>query len=106
MGADVRKLSRLPLGSVGGGKDMLDKLAKYVPHISILSFILVAIFNIGFFYKVGIHFLGVIDINNLVYPLGFVLAVVLFASLFSISFLTDVSSLAQSHDAVPSAQVD
>jgi hypothetical protein len=54
---------------------MLDDVAKYLPAISIFVLVLGAIFNIGFFYEVGFQFIGVVDINNLVYPFGFIFGV-------------------------------
>lgn len=36
-----------------------------------------ALFNFGFFYVIGFHFIGVIDVSNLVYTFGFVFFFVL-----------------------------
>jgi hypothetical protein len=45
---------------------MLDQLAKAVSIATIVGLYLTAIFNIGYFYVIGYHFIGVIDISNVV----------------------------------------
>jgi hypothetical protein len=49
---------------------MLDKLTRYLPGLSLLTVMGVAIFNIGYFWKIGLHFLGIVDLSNLVYTFG------------------------------------
>jgi hypothetical protein len=52
---------------------MLDQLAKAVSIATIVGLYLTAIFNIGYFYVIGYHFIGVIDISNVVYTFGLIL---------------------------------
>jgi hypothetical protein len=52
---------------------VIDNLSRYVSTISLAIVSTLAIFNIGYFWKIGIHFLGLIDISNLVYSLGIAL---------------------------------
>ncbi|MGJ4995711.1 hypothetical protein ACQR0Z_14895 [Bradyrhizobium sp. HKCCYLS3077] len=49
---------------------MFDYLNKHASAISLATISTLAIFNVGYFWKIGIHFLGLIDISNLVYSLG------------------------------------
>ena len=49
---------------------MLDKLSKFTPPLSILALVLVSVFNIGYFSRIGIHFLGLIDLSNIAYSVG------------------------------------
>ena len=49
---------------------MIDNLSRYVSTISLAIVSTLAVFNIGYFWKIGVHFLGLIDISNLVYSLG------------------------------------
>lgn len=56
-----------------GGHHVIDSLSRYVSTISLALVSTVAVFNIGYFWKIGIHFLGLIDISNLVYSLGIAL---------------------------------
>lgn len=52
---------------------MSDNVNKYVSTLSLAIVSTLAVFNIGYFWKIGIHFLGLIDISNLVYSLGIAL---------------------------------
>jgi hypothetical protein len=65
---------------------MLHQLAKAVSIATIVGLYLTAIFNIGYFYVIGYHFIGVIDISNVVYTFGLIV-------LFLIIFLTLVGLL-------------
>jgi hypothetical protein len=49
---------------------MLDNISKATPAITLIAVAAFSIFNIGYFWKVGIHFLGVLDFSNLVYTFG------------------------------------
>ncbi|MET4176073.1 hypothetical protein ABIB99_007189 [Bradyrhizobium sp. LA6.1] len=49
---------------------MLDYLSRYVSLASLAIISTLAVFNIGYFWKVGIHFLGLADLSNFVYSLG------------------------------------
>ncbi len=43
------------------------KVVTFLPAVTIIAFLVLAIFNIGYFSKIGLHFLGVMDLTNLVY---------------------------------------
>jgi hypothetical protein len=49
---------------------MLDRLSKFTPQLSILALVLVSVFNIGYFFRIGIHFLGLMDLSNIVYSMA------------------------------------
>ncbi|WLB57471.1 hypothetical protein [Bradyrhizobium japonicum] len=51
------------------------KLITFIPAISVLALLILSIFNIGYFSKVGLHFLGVMDLTNLVYSFSFIVAI-------------------------------
>jgi hypothetical protein len=67
--------------------NMLDRTAKYLSILTFAVLYLTALFNIGYFNFVGIHFIGVIDISNIVYSFALIV-------LFLILFLTVVSMFA------------
>jgi hypothetical protein len=54
---------------------MIDFLTRYVSAISLAIATTLSLFNIGYFWKIGLHFLGLIDLSNLVYSLGVSLTV-------------------------------
>jgi hypothetical protein len=58
---------------------MLDTITKIFSIATLAILYLMALFNIGYFYVVGFHFIGVTDITNIVYSFGLVF---LFAVLF------------------------
>jgi hypothetical protein len=41
-----------------------------IPSISIVSLALLSVFTVGYFSKIGLHFLGLVDVSNLVYSFG------------------------------------
>jgi hypothetical protein len=51
---------------------MLDQLTKFISLAALTGLYLAALFNIGFFYALGYHFIGVIDVSNIVYTFGLV----------------------------------
>jgi predicted permease len=55
---------------------VLDTVSRYASAISLAAIALLSIFNIGYFWKIGLHFLGLIDLTNLVYSFGLSLAAV------------------------------
>src|SRR5262249_4219801 len=59
---------------------MLDLVARILPVASAIAVAALTIFNIGYSWRIGLHFLGIIDINNVVYSFGlaFGLLIVLF----------------------------
>lgn len=50
----------------------LKKFSDLLPSLSIISLVLVSVFNIGYFSNIGLHFLGLIDLTNIVYSIGLV----------------------------------
>ena len=58
---------------------MLDSLTKIFSVATLGFLFLMALFNIGYFYAIGFHFIGVMDISNVVYTFGLVL---IFAMLY------------------------
>lgn len=46
---------------------VLDFISRYISPISLALVTAAAIFNVGYFWKIGIHFLGIVDLSNLVY---------------------------------------
>jgi hypothetical protein len=49
---------------------MIDFLTRYISTISLTIGATLSLFNIGYFWKIGLHFLGLIDFSNLVYSFG------------------------------------
>jgi hypothetical protein len=45
-------------------------LFSVMPSISVVSVALLSVFTVGYFSKIGLHFLGVVDVSNLVYSFG------------------------------------
>jgi hypothetical protein len=70
---------------------MLDGVTKILAVASAIAVVALSFFNIGYFSKIGFHFLGIVDLNNLVYAFGlamlalWILAVpvVIYANTFS-----------------------
>ena len=52
---------------------MLDTVSRYQSVISLAAIAFLSIFNIGYFWKIGLQFLGLIDLTNLVYSFGLAL---------------------------------
>jgi len=50
---------------------MLDVVAKMLPAAATIAVASLSMFNVGYFWKIGsLHFLGIIDWNNIVYSFG------------------------------------
>src|SRR5262245_28437422 len=49
---------------------MLDIVARILPAAATLAFASLSTFNVGYFWKIGLHFLGIVDLNNIVYSFG------------------------------------
>jgi hypothetical protein len=54
---------------------MIDFVTRYISTISLAVAATLSIFNIGYFWKIGLPFLGLMDLSNLVYSLGVSLTV-------------------------------
>jgi hypothetical protein len=53
-------------------RTMLMNVLGQWPHISVAAFALGAVFNIGYYSEIGLHFIGTADLTNLVYSAGLV----------------------------------
>jgi hypothetical protein len=49
---------------------MLDIVARILPVAATIAVASLAVFNVGYFWKIGLHFLGTVDFNNIVYSFG------------------------------------
>jgi hypothetical protein len=49
---------------------MLDVVAKMLPAAATIAVASLSMFNVGYFWKIGLHFLGIVDWNNIVYSFG------------------------------------
>ena len=49
---------------------MIANLTGLLPLISVASLVIVSVNTIGYFTRVGPHFLGLMDLTNFIYPLG------------------------------------
>lgn len=67
---------------------MFEKVTKALPTLSAVALAVLAVFNVGYFSRVGLHFLGVIDISNIVYSFGLVFGVIgLIAAFIGFDFM-------------------
>jgi hypothetical protein len=75
---------------------MLDRLLKYWPVITVAALAVVSVFNIGYFTILGFHFIGVMDLSNIVYPVGLVFSLMIVPVIFFpeglISIFDDIAS--------------
>jgi hypothetical protein len=62
----------------------LENIQKYLTTLTLVAVFFVAVFNIGYFYAIGYHFIGVMDLSNVVYSIGLVF--------FALAFLAFVST--------------
>jgi hypothetical protein len=67
---------------------MLKRFSELLPAVTAAALIVTALFNIGFFNSVGIHFLGVVDLSNVVYTFGLAFGLIL-----SVAILVGQSAL-------------
>jgi hypothetical protein len=79
---------------------MFERLLKFWPVITVSALAIVSVFNIGYFTIIGLHFIGVMDISNIVYAVGLVFSLMIAPIVyFPDSLLTSLRSLAQSENA-------
>jgi hypothetical protein len=71
------------------------KLISYLPAITGGALLVLSIFNIEYFSKIGLHFLGVMDFSNLVYSLSFIVAIL--AGTLGVYFWGDSRKPLQQH---------
>lgn len=65
----------------------IDRAVSFAPLASLLTLAMVAIFNVGYFGRVGLHFIGIMDLSNLVYSFGLSFIFVIMALQLSIMFV-------------------
>lgn len=56
---------------------MLDNIQKTLALVTVGAVVIVSVFNLGYFSEVGMHFIGVMDISNIIYPVAFVFGILL-----------------------------
>lgn len=56
--------------------EMLKRISTWTPLVSGVALATLTVFNVGYFSKIGIHFLGVVDFSNVVYSFGLAFGVV------------------------------
>jgi uncharacterized YccA/Bax inhibitor family protein len=61
---------------------MLKKISKLIPAISLLVVAILSLFNVGYFWRFGVHYLGVVDLSNLIYSFGLALVAISLLSFF------------------------
>ncbi len=61
---------------------MLDKFNKYIPAISLLAIAALSVFNVGYFWRIGVHYLGIVDLSNIVYTFGLITIVLTLIAFF------------------------
>jgi len=72
-------------------EEMLDVVARILPAASTIAIAALTIFNVGYFWRIGIHFLGVIDFNNFVYSFGLAFGLLIVLYLFLQKWVTSFS---------------
>jgi hypothetical protein len=82
-------------------KRMLENVSKYWPFITLCAVAFVSVFNMGYFTIVGYHFIGVMDLSNVVYPVGLVLCLAIPAlAFFPLDFVEQLRRAAKHPDAM------
>ena len=80
---------------------MFENISRYWAQMSLVALAIVAIFNIGYFGRIGMHFIGVVDLSNVVYSFalvfGFLIGLMVF---FSGTILRDFDQFARRPDAI------
>lgn len=57
---------------------MFARFAGAIPVLSVAALAILTFFNLGYFWTIGLHFLGLVDINNFVYSIGLALTSLFF----------------------------
>jgi hypothetical protein len=69
---------------------MLENYSKYVPLLTLITLAIISAFNIGYFWKVGVHFIGVMDLTNVIYSFALLFPfVIVLAFLFTSDLVTN-----------------
>src|SRR6266566_410178 len=77
------------------GDQMFDIVARILPAATTITFVSLSMFNVGYFWKIGLHFLGIVDLNNIVYSFGLTLGlwmVLVFVGLNVVDILFEAMS--------------
>lgn len=77
--------ARTPSNALQQVGPVMDFISRYISAISLGAILGLSIFNIGYFWKIGLHFIGLIDLSNLVYSAGLALtpiAIVLMVAVY------------------------
>jgi hypothetical protein len=61
---------------------MLENITRLFPAISLVLVATLSIFNIGYLWRFGIHYLGIIDLSNVVYSFGLAVIVLMPPAIF------------------------
>lgn len=61
------------------------EVANLVPLMGAVALAIVALFNVGYFMEAGLHFVGIIDVSNIVYSFGLILPFVIAAIWLSVT---------------------
>ncbi len=57
---------------------MFARFAGVIPILSVATIAILTVFNLGYFWSIGLHFLGLVDFNNFVYSIGLALTSLFF----------------------------
>ncbi len=72
---------------------MLERFNTLLPTISIAALAALSIFNVGYFWRIGLHYLGVIDLSNVVYSFGLIAVVLAMLAFFVPSVVRHFSKI-------------
>jgi len=70
---------------------MLDIVARILPAAAAIAFASLSVFNVGYFWNIGLHFLGIVDLNNIVYAFGLTFALWIVLLFFAIQWVDILS---------------
>jgi hypothetical protein len=88
----IKDASQSSVASAANQREqMLDVVARILPAASAIAIAALTIFNVGYFWRIGIHFLGVIDFNNFVYSFGLAFGLLIVLYLFLQKWVTSFS---------------
>lgn len=70
------------------GDEMFARVASALPVLSVLTLAVLTVFNLGYFWTIGLHFLGLVDLSNFVYSIGLALTSLFFVGQLLYSVVT------------------
>lgn len=75
---------------------MLERFAGMLPLVSVVALLALAAFNIGYFGLIGIHFLGVVDLSNIVYSFALSFGLIgIMSGLLGANWFDDIADMAK-----------